>query len=374
MATEKNTENTLSEKITGKEISLFLHEGIVAREDPPSIYSLGDEFAKAKKNQPFRLLGILMIFIVVLFGGTFFTTAYIREQTSRIAIDISDFEDLNLAELVALARDAEKNMSKLTKDMDLIKSRMSQEIGNAVANANRKIEEIQLNNRLSEQGKREMIRKIREEQALRISDVKSQYTQKITEREGKIKKLEKDMVQLQAESQQKIVDYETRVHQRLKSYENQLAVNRAQTAEMMKKQQEEFEKKMGSQRWDYDTEIKTLTSQREDLQKKLQKEQERTAVLNMYLSKYRNSLSVLANRTSEHGHVIDASGQPDLLVEVNPIFRIKKGDRGYVLDRKNTVIAFVELTPAEIGIRARVVKRIKNIPIKSFDILLLKVD
>lgn len=359
---------------TGTEVSLFLHEGTLAREDPPDIYSLGDEFVKAKKNRPFRLLGILIIFVIVLFAGTFFTTAYIREQTSRIAIDISDFEDLNLAELVALARDAEKNMSKLAKDMDFIKSRMSLEIENAVAGANRRIQEIQLNNRLSEQRKREMIQKIREEQAMQISNVKSQYTQKIADREGKIHELKKDMAQLQAQSKQRIFDYESRVNQRLKSYENQLEVNRSQTSEMMKKQQEEYEKQMVSQRRDYDSEIKTLTSQREELQKKLQQEQERAAALNLYLLKYRNSLAVLANRTSEHGHIIDASRQSDLLVEINPIFRIKKGDKGYVLNRRNTVIALVELTPADVGTRARVIRQIKNIPIKSFDILLLKVE
>jgi len=62
-----------------------------------------------------------------------------------------------------------------------------------------------------------------------------------------------------------------------------------------------------------------------------------------------------------------------MLVDVNPYITIKKGDRAYVLNQDNKILALVELYPEGIRLKAKVLKRMNQGEIRSFDkILLLK--
>lgn len=370
---QKRKQNS-REEAAGTGVNLFLREGTVPREEKPYYYDLGEEFAKARKNRGLFLYGIIALFLALVLTGTYFMTLYIKEQTSRITIDISDFEDLNLAELIALARDAEKNIGKIAKDMEFLRSKMSAELGVAAARASRQIEAIKASGRFSEERKNEMIRKIREDQAGQIAAVKSQYSSRMSEREKELSDMKKNLDNYQVQAKKNQENYESRMGRKLQEYEKQIAANQTKTAELLKSREKLFSEQMDRERGGYDREIKKLTAERDELLAQMNREREKSLAADTLLRKYRSSVMALTRRAGEHGYVIDAARESEMRVELNPYYPVKKGQAAYVVDRKNAVIAMVELVPADAGARARVTRKIKNVPIQPFDMILLKLD
>ncbi len=85
------------------------------------IYSLEDEFAKTKKNKNLILYLSIGLFFAVVIGSAFAFSLYIQEKNKIVDINISEFEDLRLKEVIDSARSHENNLDLLLIKLEILK-------------------------------------------------------------------------------------------------------------------------------------------------------------------------------------------------------------------------------------------------------------
>ncbi len=86
--------------------------------EQPKVYSLEEEFSKAKKNRDIKPYFIFFGFILMLIGATIYTTHYLEVKSKQVNIDISDFEDLRLKETLNAAKEKEKELNQKSAELD----------------------------------------------------------------------------------------------------------------------------------------------------------------------------------------------------------------------------------------------------------------
>ena len=106
----------------------FLKGELVNVDDKAIVYNLGDEFAKTKKNKNLRVYIYSSIFIVALIIVAFIITAYIQYQGRSLTINIGDFEDVKLTELLDTVKQNENKMDNIKKQQSDLKIKMQNEI------------------------------------------------------------------------------------------------------------------------------------------------------------------------------------------------------------------------------------------------------
>ncbi|HBE76167.1 MAG TPA: hypothetical protein DDW65_00030 [Firmicutes bacterium] len=107
--------NKIMNDISSKDYFL---QNSLAEYEQPNIYSLEEEFAKAKKNRDIKPYLIFFGFILLLIVATIFTGYYLEEKSRQIKVDISEFEDLRLKETLDLAKAKEAELNRKTTELD----------------------------------------------------------------------------------------------------------------------------------------------------------------------------------------------------------------------------------------------------------------
>jgi hypothetical protein len=85
------------------------------------IYSLEDEFAKTKKNRNLGLYFSIGLFFLIVIGSAIGFSLYIQEMNKNVEINISEFEDLRLKEVIDSARSHENNLDLLLIKLEILK-------------------------------------------------------------------------------------------------------------------------------------------------------------------------------------------------------------------------------------------------------------
>ncbi|HOS32595.1 MAG TPA: hypothetical protein PLO95_05270, partial [Spirochaetota bacterium] len=86
------------------DITVFLEQHLEERVGPPDLYDLQEEFKKNKKNKEIFYKLAMVLFFVITFFITYGITKFIEKNNSKININISDFTDVNLKEILNTAR------------------------------------------------------------------------------------------------------------------------------------------------------------------------------------------------------------------------------------------------------------------------------
>ena len=97
---------------------VFLREIVDEFKRGQQQYDAQEEFARTRKNRsPFVPLTILGLIIV--FGGvSFFVTRMIQEQSRSIEINIQDFQDVNLREILDQAERLQNELDQVQRRLD----------------------------------------------------------------------------------------------------------------------------------------------------------------------------------------------------------------------------------------------------------------
>lgn len=80
-------------------------------------YNLADEFAKTGKNRSFFVIGITAVTVMVFIAVAFILTGTIKRSTENQSVDVSSFEDLNLKDLLDVAKRTEERFSTLNREL-----------------------------------------------------------------------------------------------------------------------------------------------------------------------------------------------------------------------------------------------------------------
>jgi len=186
-------------KIRGDELVLRKREELLKNtlDDTSSadnFYFLADEFARTKRAKQFFLYLSVLLFIGTLIAATMLMTMHIRKSSKQIAIGISDFESVNLAELLTTAKKNEGRIRGLTSEINDLKRQRDMELGMIQERLAARSNLLQAMN-LSSPEKRRRTKAYIRQAALQSARVKAVYGRKIQLKTQRIKSLKKQVAQ-----------------------------------------------------------------------------------------------------------------------------------------------------------------------------------
>ncbi len=209
----------------------FLREVIQDFKRRQSRYDLGHEFAKTKKNRS-PLVAVMIVGMIVLFAaGAIGVTAYINQTQGNIQVDIGDFEDVNLRELLDQAQQLEQEMQAAQRRLDSLISERDNRIRSIRQSAEREIELLGARN-ISQAEINRQAEQIRGQAEQEVAEVENEYADRIAEAEAEIEDVQDRMAQYdsrqleQAREQERILNNQSRIHEI--ELENQAAEYKAQ--------------------------------------------------------------------------------------------------------------------------------------------------
>ena len=161
------------------------------------IYNLEEEFAKTKQNKNLLLyLSILLFFAVVVACALAFTI-YVQDKNKSVDINISEFEDLRLKEVIDSARSHENNLDLLLIKLEILKVEQQKKI----LEVRQKYYRQELNTLDREYSTKETNRRlsnIRKSEKGEIAAINRTYKNQILEKENEIEKTKEEIAAKEA--------------------------------------------------------------------------------------------------------------------------------------------------------------------------------
>ena len=98
-------------------VQLFLRDNLLSiRQEQQQGYDLDVEFGKTKKNKDYLVVWIIVVVVAIVALGAWLVTSNINKSSRNIAVDIKVFEDINLKNVLDLAKKAEDSYSDIQKE------------------------------------------------------------------------------------------------------------------------------------------------------------------------------------------------------------------------------------------------------------------
>ena len=185
----------LSRNQRHKDVLLFLNEELNNLQDTTATqtYNLEREYAKTKKNKsPFVILLLFVCFAVTL-GMAWIVSNVIEKQNQNIEINLSEFDALNLKDLLDSVTKIQDKYDNAVKQQSIYKSQMETELKEAERKHD---DDLFLVESLSEidaesvQGRR---RQINNEYYSKIEEIKAEYEPKIAALEQEIAEYKQEL-------------------------------------------------------------------------------------------------------------------------------------------------------------------------------------
>jgi uncharacterized membrane protein len=183
----------------------FLPSEIVNPDERRDIYSLNKEFAKTGKNINWMVIILVLLFVLVIALFIIIFNYYAFERDKNIDVDITEFDDVRLRDILQSSRMAENNIQIKSNELQSLLIKMNNhilEINNTYLN---KVNAV-LDQNLPLPVTNEMILDLKKSEQSEINKVKAKYESAIyskrqeliklqnekREEEAKIAKLKKD--------------------------------------------------------------------------------------------------------------------------------------------------------------------------------------
>lgn len=210
----------------------FLKEDLLPAQKPPQIYNLDSEFAKTKKNVSVGFYVLFIGFIGLLVVFTIFLSRYIDTKNRQVEINITDFQDVNLKDLLTRNEQNQDKLSGVRQELSLLKQELQDKIIQLKDNDSRE-KELLLTQSLTDAEKTVKITEINAKTEKAIQTLRSSYEWRIRDKENEIARLSTNVstdhaVLLEnAEKSDTLLDNYNKLHkiqmekQRL-SYENRI--------------------------------------------------------------------------------------------------------------------------------------------------------
>lgn len=238
--------------------NVFLKNAIVESGGAPELYSLEKEFSRTRREKKQTAYILLALFLLGIVGASYLFSVIIQSRFQKTDINISDFEDLNLEELLGSAKKVEYKLNQARSELsDLEKQR--QEKIYQVRDAISREKQLVLNSGdLSSAEKNEKISGLDKLEKLRIDNVETQYDQRISAKKVEIADLEVEYNEMDAEVMKSAEKTETVMNSYQKLYELQ-----------MQKMKKDHDEEMRQLQKEHDAELKRIEKYNQQLQELL---------------------------------------------------------------------------------------------------------
>ncbi len=252
---EGNMDN--ANKVTRPEDSdnIFLKNAIIESGGAPEIYSLEREFSRTKREKKVTAYILLMIFMLFILGASFFFSIMIQNRFQKTEINISDFEDLNLEELLGSAKKVEYKLNQARADLNDLDKERQEKMYQVKEGINQEKQLVLNNGDLSSQEKNEKLAVLDKLQKQRMESVNVQYERKIADKKIEVAELETEYNQMDSEVMKSAQKTETVMNSYQKLYELQ-----------MQKMRKDFEAEKKQMNNEHEAEIKRIEKYNKQLQ------------------------------------------------------------------------------------------------------------
>ncbi len=235
----KKKEENLPKKIEDSK-DIFLKDDAI-RYAGVETYDLEKEFAETKKNKSPFIWITIMLFVAVFAAAAVLITVYIQNRSKNVPVNIEDFADVNLKDVLDKAKQYESHLHKAERELQDIRNEMNMKIEEVKQKAARDIELIQAKNlRQAEENRQTAEVRSREEED--IAAIRAEYEDLIRQKEAEI-----------AGIQEKINQYDTQMVEQAKAQE-----------EILNNQQKKFELQMEETVTYYEERLEELKSQQKE--------------------------------------------------------------------------------------------------------------
>ncbi|MGE5604328.1 MAG: hypothetical protein ACM3YE_01395 [Bacteroidota bacterium] len=420
--------------------NIFLSDDLLAKDAKPEVYSLAEEFSKSKKNKAVLVYALIFLYVAVIGFSVFFLTTIEENKNKRIEVNIAEFRQFNLMELLAEKKENEEKLAQLQLELEEFRKQAMEEI-----------------KKLSPREQQKAIAALNE----KMKTLEADYLQQIKDKEAALAALEKSI----AAEKQKIAASAQENEAVIKNYQNLSQMQQVENEQL----KIEYEGKIAKLNADYRAEIELLKKDNQILIEELtlrynpkftrgeiaaainsklgnvkdntrnrynriladegilneqeynqihKKVQNQTIILkgledvgylnsvplaldklgqlsrsvvadyeklwgklveliqekNEAINSYEYALKYLAMTGRETGYVIDARNPNRLIIFIDQIYSVRKGDFAYIFKDDATPIAKIELNPEKGRITAIVKEVLKPVKIEPFDKILLKLE
>lgn len=225
---------------------IFLQEIVEEFREKQSRYDVGTEFAKTKRNRNFLVPGIILALIVVFSVVVVGVTRYIQSSSRAIQVDIDDFADVNLRDVLDEAQRLQNQLEAAQRELAQVQDELANGIGQVERERDRSIQ--LLDNQGISVAQRSNRRAELEAQAQsEIESLQAEYQPRISELEERI-----------ADLRDEIAQYDSRQLEQAREQE-EILNNQQRVAELEKQQlREEYEAEIDRLTETYEVEITRL--------------------------------------------------------------------------------------------------------------------
>jgi hypothetical protein len=185
-------DNEIKKDTTETSSSEFLPEEIRDTETRVTEYSIEKEFARTKKNRSLGLIFFMVGFIAAALAATIIGSALMQQKNRQVEVKIDDFQDLRLKDLLDKAQQNEARLDELRTELTDLKLEKEKEILKIKEEYRIKRERVVAAN-LSDNATDRRIRTLKNAENREIAKVRSDYNEKIDEKEKEIEELEKKL-------------------------------------------------------------------------------------------------------------------------------------------------------------------------------------
>lgn len=231
--------------------AIFLKDDAV-RYGGVETYDLEKEFAKTKKNKSPFIWITIMLFVAVFAAAAVLVTLYIQNRAKNSSVDIDEFADVNLKDVLDKAKQYEDQLDRAERELRDIRSEMNSKIEILQRDAERDIELIQARN-LRQAEENRQIAEVRAREEAGISAVRSEYDGRIILKEEEI-----------AAIREKISQYDTQMVEQARAQE-----------EILNNQRKKFELEMEETVRYYEEKIDELENRQEETVSSLKNHQDK---------------------------------------------------------------------------------------------------
>ncbi|MBN2080163.1 MAG: hypothetical protein JW838_14435 [Spirochaetes bacterium] len=169
--------------------SLFLPDEIHDRDGSGQVYVLEEEFARSRRNRNLRLYAFLVAFTALLAGGVFLFSFWSEGRERLVDVDISDFEDLRLREVMSSARKRRGNIDVLHIELSMLEVAMMDEVLRVRRDFQAR-ENVFLNTATPGDGIDARLRQLGENERRAVERIRSAYRARIRSKKAEIWSLE----------------------------------------------------------------------------------------------------------------------------------------------------------------------------------------
>lgn len=385
--------------------SSFLPSEVPNPEGKKTPYLLEEEFPKTRHNRSLFVYGLVALFIALIIGGTWVLTSYIQSRDKVTNVNISDFEDINLSQLLDQYKEDEAKLKQTRSDLKSLRAEMNRRIRQARTAEMR--EKIRAQYQKKIQSKRQKAQKLEsriekhnkkmQSEGRKAESVVNNYEKLHRYKmEKQRKKYERKMRQLEQKynpsfrrrTVRSAVLYGLRLHSKemeLKEYQKVLAkegIATEQDFDIMRNRIKYYDSIMERMhKIPYKNSVPRALKGLDYLNREiiLQYEQlwydlaQSVRRKRHEIATYRYALNSMLRTRSESGVVLNASNPQRIRLYMNRRYQIEEGNIGYIFRSDDVFIGTVQFFKRHGLIYARQQKVESGRKIRPFDKVLLKI-